>query len=147
MKRLVNGIFVLLGFVCMGLGIVGTVVPLLPTVPFLIGAALCFAKGSQRFHRWFIQTKVYQAHLQTFVEDRSMTRKKKIRALGLMTVMIGFAAWWMPRLELRLMLVLIILFNYWYFAARIRTISEEEEKERNRRVQILGEEAGESDGQ
>lgn len=135
MKKLVNGIFVLLGFLCMGLGIVGTVIPILPTVPFLIGAALCFAKGSQRFHRWFIRTKVYQDHLQTFVESRALTRKKKIRALGLMTVMIGFAAWLMPRPEVRVMLILIILFNYWFFAAKIRTISEEEEKEFNGREQ------------
>ena len=127
MKRVVNGFFVLFGFLFTGLGLVGTVLPILPTVPFLIAAAFCFARGSERFHVWFTGTKLYKSNLQTYMEHRSMTRKNKIRALGLMTVMMGAAAVWIPRIEAKIFMIAVIVFNYWYFAVKIRTISEEEE--------------------
>lgn len=145
MKKLVNGIFVLLGFLFMGLGVAGAVLPLLPTVPFLIAAAFCFAKGSKRFHVWFKETKVYKDNLQTFVEQRSMTRKKKFRALGLMTVMVAFAAWIIPLWQVRVMILFIVLFNYWFFAVCIRTISDDEEKQ-IQEAAVLGKE-GKIDGE
>lgn len=129
MKRILNGIFVLLGFLCVGLGAVGTVLPVLPTVPFLIGAALCFAKGSEKFNRWFAGTKLYQDNLQSFVEHRSMTKKQKFRALGLMTVMMILASVFIGRIEMWITAGVVIAFNYWLFAAKIRTISEEEARQ------------------
>ena len=146
MKRIINGILVVLGFICVGLGAVGVVLPVFPTVPFLIGAALCFAKGSKRFHTWFSGTKLYKENLGSAVEHRVMTRKKKIRALALMTVMMGIAAILVPRIEVKIMLAVVILFNYWLFAVKIKTISEEEEKKLIKTDQIP-KGAGESDGQ
>ena len=56
-------IYVILGFVSMGLGIAGSFLPGLPTVPFLLLASFFFARGSERFHRWFTQTKIYKNSL------------------------------------------------------------------------------------
>ena len=128
MRGIAKKLLVLFGILSMGIGMVGTVVPILPTVPFLIVAAFCFAKGSERFHRWFIATKVYQDHLQSFVEHRSMTRKQKCRALGLMTVMILCAMYFVPLWQGRAGLLAVIIFNYIFFACGIKTISEEEAK-------------------
>lgn len=128
MRGIAKKLLVLFGILSMGIGMVGTVVPILPTVPFLIVAAFCFAKGSERFHRWFIATKVYQDHLQSFVEHRSMTRKQKVRALGLMTVMILCAMYFVPLWQGRAGLLAVIIFNYIFFACGIKTISEEKAK-------------------
>ena len=122
-------VLVLFGLLFMGLGMVGTVIPILPTVPFLIAAAFCFAKGSERFHRWFSETKMYKENLQTFVEHRCMTARQKFRALALMTVMILAAMIFIPIWQGKAGLLAVILFNYILFAVGIRTVSEEEAKQ------------------
>ena len=83
-------IYVILGFVSMGLGIAGSFLPGLPTVPFLLLASFFFARGSKRFHRWFTQTKIYKNYLEDFEKNRSMTLKTKIGLLCLSSTMIAF---------------------------------------------------------
>lgn len=63
MKGIVNGICVLLGFICVGIGCVGIVLPILPTTPFLLLALVLFARGSRRFHQWFMATGLYKNYL------------------------------------------------------------------------------------
>lgn len=127
MKRIINGLFVGAGFLCMGLGLIGTVLPVLPTVPFLLAAAVCFAKGSQRFHRWFLGTKLYQDNLNTLVRHRAMTMRKKRRVLVMVTALMVFAGIMMPKLWMRIMLAAILLAHYYAFLIRIPTISDAEE--------------------
>lgn len=135
MHKLINGIFVALGMVCLALGAIGAVLPILPTVPFLIGALLCFAKGSEKFYNWFTKTKIYKNNLQSFVEKRSMTRKQKAWALGMMTGMILLATYFVPVWQGKLGLIAVIVFNYIYFAVGIRTISQEEADEMRRELE------------
>ena len=54
MKRLLKAFWIVLGFLCMVLGTVGIVLPILPTVPFYMATLLCFAKSSQKLHDWFV---------------------------------------------------------------------------------------------
>ena len=126
MQKLMRKLLVGLGLLFLGIGMIGTAVPVLPTVPFLMAAAFCFANGSKRFHNWFSGTKVYKEHLQSFMEQRAMTRRQKFRALGLMTVMILGAMCFISSWQGKLGLLLVILFNYVLFAVGIRTITEEE---------------------
>ena len=74
-------IWLLAGFLAMGIGAVGVALPVLPTTPFLLLASFCLAKGSDRFHRWFTGTKLYKRHLESFVKNRSMTLKTKFSLL------------------------------------------------------------------
>ena len=60
-------IYLTLAFLCLICGSVGIVIPGLPTTPLLLAASFFFAKGSDRFHHWFLGTKLYHKHLESFV--------------------------------------------------------------------------------
>ena len=51
--------FIILGFFALGLGAVGLVMPILPTIPFLLVSTFCFARSSERLNTWFKETKLY----------------------------------------------------------------------------------------
>ena len=89
LKRL---IFLILGFVCLGLGCIGIVLPILPTVPFFLVTVFCFAKSSQRLHDWFVGTKMYKKHLESFVKKKGMTAQTKAGILMSVTLLmaVGF---------------------------------------------------------
>ena len=77
------------GFACFGLGALGAVLPVLPTVPFLLGAAYCFARSSERLDAWFHGTKLYRTVLEGFAKKRAMTVKAKLMLLGPVTLVLG----------------------------------------------------------
>ena len=115
-------IYVILGFISMGLGIAGSFLPGLPTVPLLLLASFFFARGSERFHGWFTQTRIYKNYLEDFEKNRSMTLKAKIGLLCLSSTMIGFSIFLLKNNYLRLALILVVIFKYYYFIFRIKTL-------------------------
>lgn len=118
-------IYVILGFISMGLGIAGSFLPGLPTVPFLLLASFCFARGSERFHGWFTQTKIYKNYLEDFEKNRSMTLKAKIGLLCLSSTMIAFPIFFVKNNYLRLALILVVIFKYYYFIFCIKTSKQD----------------------
>lgn len=84
-------IFIVLGFITLGLGAVGVVFPILPTTPFLLVSAFCFARSSERLHTWFRGTKLYKNNLEAFVRGQGMTWRAKIRIMGTVTAIMVIA--------------------------------------------------------
>ena len=121
-KNPVRIVWLLIGFLAMGLGAVGDVLPVLPTTPFLLLASFCLAKGSARFHRWFTGTKLYKKHLESFVENRTMTLKTKFSMLIPASCMLLLAFLAMQNVYGRVFIIFLILFKYVYFFTRIRTV-------------------------
>lgn len=117
-------IYFIIGVLSMILGAAGVVLPVLPTTPFLLLSAWCFAKSSRRFHCWFISTQLYKNHLDSFVQHRSMTRKTKVSLLTFASLMLLAAMYFMNNLWLRLFLFALMLFKYYYFLFRIKTIHQ-----------------------
>ena len=118
-------LYLIIGWMAVVLGSIGVLLPVLPTTPFLLLAAWCFAKSSPRFHRWLTGTRMYQTHLQSFVEHRSMTRRTKVTLLSFASTMLLIAMYFMEAWYLRLFLLFLILFKYYYFFFKIRTIPAE----------------------
>lgn len=89
LKRL---FFLILGCVCLALGCVGIVLPVLPTVPFFLATVFCFANSSEKLHTWFLGTELYQKHLDSFVKKKGMTAQTKAGILMSVTLLmaVGF---------------------------------------------------------
>ncbi|MBS5934481.1 MAG: YbaN family protein [Clostridiales bacterium] len=124
MKRLMNSICVGLAFVCVGLGAIGVVLPFVPATPFLLLATVLFAKGSERFHKWFIATAFYQKHIVQVVKNKTMTYKSKITTLIMLGVMFIIGFLFCPVWYGRVVIVGVALGHFYYFVFRIKTSTD-----------------------
>ena len=123
MKKTVNILWLILGWLSLAIGSIGVVLPVLPTTPFLLVASFSFAKGSDRFHRWFTGTKLYKKHLENFVTDRAMTLKTKFGILLPASAMLIIAMLLVPSIHFRIFIVFLIIFKYVYFFTKINIIN------------------------
>lgn len=119
-------LFVALGCVSLAVGAVGAVLPLLPSFPFLLLAAFCFAKSSQKLHRWFVGTKLYRNNLETYVKGEGMTWRTKIRIMVTVTVLMTIGFCMMSRVPAgRAVLACVWMFHILYFVFGVKTIKGE----------------------
>ncbi len=95
-------LYLIAGWISVALGIIGIPTPLLPTTPFLLLAAFCFARGSQRWHDWLVHHRVLGAYITAFRDQCGLTVKQKWRiALSiLLSLALGF--YFAPRIEGRI---------------------------------------------
>ena len=115
--------YISLGCISLALGAVGTVVPLLPAVPFLLLAAFCFGKSSERLHRWFTGTSLYKNNLETYVKGEGMTRKTKIRIMVIVTIIMAIGFIMMHQVAAgRIVLTVVWLCHLYYFIFRVKTL-------------------------
>ena len=126
MNKIKKVLYVTVGFIAFALGAIGVVLPVLPTTPFLLLASVCFAKGSDRFNNWFVSTKIYKKHLESFVQERAMTLKQKIVILAFADTMIAIPFIMVDNLMMRITLILVGSFKLYYFIFKIRTINTNE---------------------
>lgn len=116
-------VFVILGCISLGIGVVGAVLPILPSVPFLMVAAFCFAKSSKRLHTWFIGTKIYKNNLESFVEGKGITLKTKIKIISMVTILMAIGFVMMSNILVgRIVLACVWIFHIIYFIFGIKTI-------------------------
>lgn len=92
------------GWICLALGAMGILLPLLPTVPFLLLAALCFAKSSDTAHQWLINHKAFGPPIQDWQQSGAIRRPAKI--LATLSILAAFIislflgiAWWALTLQ------------------------------------------------
>ena len=89
-------VWLLAGFVALGLGLIGVVTPLLPTVPFVLLAAACFARGSARWEAWLLVHPRWGPMVRDWRAQRAIPRRAKWLAAAMMSVSCGMAAWQAP---------------------------------------------------
>ena len=109
MKHTLKIFWMILGFLCLGLGTVGIVLPILPTVPFYMATLFFFANSSEKLHSWFLGTNLYRKHLDSFVQKRAMT----MGFLCMKNVTVG-----------RICLIVVWICHVLYFFLRVKTEKE-----------------------
>jgi uncharacterized protein len=92
-SRAARTLLVVCGTLSVALGALGAFLPLLPTTPFLLLAAVCYARGSERCHRWLLTNRLFGRYLRDYREGRGVSLRHKVAALALLWMTIGLAAW------------------------------------------------------
>jgi len=82
-------LFIVAGSISLGIGIVGIVLPLLPTTPFLLLAAYCYSRGSKRLYNRLLKNRLVGNYLRNYLEGKAMSIKAKILSLSLLWAVIG----------------------------------------------------------
>lgn len=119
-----KAIFTVLGVVFLGLGLVGIYTPILPTTPFLLVAAFCFQKSSDKLNNWFRSTNTYQVYIKPIKNKKGLTLSKKIRILALVTLLVIISFFIMKNKIGRSVLIVILIFHYIYFLFVLKTTDE-----------------------
>lgn len=99
MKRLARPMWILLGILALALGALGAVLPLLPTTPFILLAAFCFARSSPRLHDWLLTHRIFGPLIMNWEREGAISRRAKMAAVAMMaitpvvTLLIGAPLW------------------------------------------------------
>lgn len=127
MKNTKKLFWIVLGFVSLAIGMIGAVLPFLPTFPFLMLTLFCFTRSSERLRVWFIGTRVYKNNLESYVESRAMTKKTKVRIMVTVTVLMTFGFVMMGNVPVaRVVLCFVWVFHVVYFLFGVKTLTEDE---------------------
>ncbi|QCB47827.1 YbaN family protein [Hydrogenophaga sp. PAMC20947] len=106
-SRTVRVLLWIAGSVSLALGLIGVVLPGLPTTPFILLAAACYAKASPKLHAWLLNHRWFGPMLRDWERDHSLTQRTKTIAVLSMLVMVGFSIWsFRGRLLVQLVLLL-----------------------------------------
>lgn len=123
--KIKKALYLTLGFVGLGLGAAGAVLPLLPAFPFLLLAAFGFGKSSEKLHTWFIGTKLYKENLESYVAGKGMTKKTKVRIMVTVTILMSIGFIMMHAVAVgRVVLACVWVFHILYFIFGVKTIPE-----------------------
>jgi len=102
------------GFISLALALVGVVLPLLPTTPFLLLSIACFSKSSKRFEDWLYHTKLYQTYVADFRETKSIARERKKKIIVSIYILMGISIYFAPLLPVKIGLGALTIFITYY---------------------------------
>lgn len=114
-------LYIIIGCISLGLGIIGVILPILPTVPFVLLAAFCFAKSSERLDGWFKNTKLYR---ENNIKS-GMTKRAKLRIMCSVTLLmsIGFIMMGLKDIVVgNIVLLIVWIFHMVYFTFGVKTV-------------------------
>ena len=120
-SALKKNLLIAAGTICVVLAIFGMVLPVLPTTPFLLLAAICYERSSPRFYEWLITNKYFGEYIKNYREGRGIPMRQKIITLAILWVSIGYGAffvsgsWWLS------LLLLSVAIGVTIHLARVKT--------------------------
>ena len=121
---LIRLFWILLGSVFVGIGTLGIFVPGLPTTVFMILAAACYIRSSEKLYRWLIKNKIFGKYIKDYREGKGMPKKAKIVALSMITLFVGlavipFSPISIPNIFVRITVLIVGIIGFWYVSYRV----------------------------
>ena len=104
----VRYIFLTIGTISFCLGTAGIVLPVLPTVPFYMFTLFCLARGSERFHRMFLESSLYQKTVGAYERDKALTLRTKLSILTSVTTIMIIGAYFSRNIPIALIIMSIV---------------------------------------
>ncbi len=89
--KLVKGLLLVAGLICLSFGVLGIVLPILPTTPFLLAATACFCKSSDRMYSWLLNNRLFGSYIRNYKEGKGLGLKTKITTLSVLWGTIGIS--------------------------------------------------------
>src|SRR5829696_10261067 len=102
-----KAILIFAGTVCVALGVLGMFLPLLPTTVFLLMAAYCYSRSSERFHTWLLTNRLFGSYINNYKSGRGISLRQKISTITILWLSIGFSIWMIGGLWGSLLLIAI----------------------------------------
>ncbi|MEE8167965.1 MAG: YbaN family protein [Candidatus Hydrothermarchaeales archaeon] len=90
-KRLVRVLLIVAGTFFVGIGVVGIFLPVLPTTPFLLLAAACYARSSERFYNWLLNNKWFGNYIKNYREGKGVPLNVKVLSISFLWITIGYS--------------------------------------------------------
>ena len=104
----VRYVFLTIGAISFALGTAGIVLPLLPTVPFYMLTLFCLARGSERFHKMFLESSLYQKTVAAYERNKALTLRAKLSILVSVSAIMAVGAYFSQDMPIALMVMGII---------------------------------------
>ena len=101
----VRYVFLTIGAISFALGTAGSVLPLLPTVPFYMLTLFCLARGSERLHKMFLASSLYQKTVAAYERDKALTLWTKLSILASVTTIMAIGAYFSQNMPVALIVM------------------------------------------
>lgn len=123
-NKFVRILLIISGWIFVGLGIIGIFLPVMPTTIFLIIAAACFARSSEKFYNRLLNNKYLGKYIRDYMEHRGMPLRAKIVAITMINIVIGYSAFFAVNTLWVKILLVIIAVSLTVYLVSIKTIAE-----------------------
>ena len=127
-NQLLKWILITAGTIFVGIGIIGIFIPILPTTPFLLLAAACYARSSTRFYNWLINNKSIGAYIKNYREGRGVPLKVKVFTIFLLWVTILFSVFFVLLISLIKIILIIIAIGVTIHILTIKNFTQKRQR-------------------
>lgn len=124
---LINFLLILAGSISVLLGIIGIFVPILPTTPFLLLAAACYIRSSDKFYSWLINNRWLGKYIQDYREKRGMKLSSKVLSISMLSVSIMYAVIYATDILILRIVLLLIAVSVTYHLISIKTLRSDDD--------------------
>ena len=122
---LLKWLWVFLGCLFVGLGAIGAVIPGMPTTVFLVLAAACFIRSSQKLYDWLIANKTFGPYLKDYREGKGIPLRAKIVALVMIVVFVSFAVFFAIEVKpIKILVGLLGLIGFWFVSFKVPAVKK-----------------------
>lgn len=122
-SRILKVFFIISGFISLALGILGAVIPVLPTTPFMLLSAFLFSKSSNKFHQWLINHKIFGAIIRDYNKHKGIRMKYKVISVIMILISAIVSLITIPMLAIKILVISVLFVVAFILLTRFKTLA------------------------